>query len=1096
MSKRLPKRVRTASNSNVLHSGGPGEGISLALALLIPVIAFGLQWLFWDAIQPYAWLLFSPAVYLSAWIGGRRGGLAATVMSVGLVWYFFIPPQHSFAIERPMTLFSIAVFAGMGILFSLFHERLRKSNEEVAAAALRVGEATAQKAAEARIARLTQLYAAMNQCHQSIVHSASVEELLSSVCRIVVQEGGMKMSGISLVDRSSGQLHQVASFGSGTEYLEGLEISLDPENPLGRGPLGTAVRENRPVWCQDFQKDPGTEPWHERALRFGWGSSASLPLRESEKSVGALAFYSGITGAFDEEAKNMLEAIADDVSFAMDNFNREEDRRNSKEAAAREQALSNAIIESIPGAFFLLDENARFVRWNAYERDEIIGKPEALVASTNAIDTIHIDDRPSILEKMTNILKNGAAETAEVRILMRGGPEIRWFVLTGRQMIIDGKSFLLGIGIDITERKRAELALNENRDMIVKLTTQVPGVVYQYRLFPDGSSAFPFASPGMLDIYEVSPEEVREDATPVFGRLHPLDADRIVASIQESSRTLKPFHCEFRVVLPRQGLRWRLSDAIPERMEDGGTMWHGIISDITERKQAEEELQNLRTAVEQSATTIVITDPQGTIEYVNPIFEQSTGYSAAEALGLNPRVLNSGEQGADFYKNLWATISSGKIWRGQFHNRRKDGSLYWESATISPVFNENGEIIHFIAVKEDISEVKSLEADLIKALRRAESANRAKSEFLAVMSHELRTPLNGVLGFADLLAHTPLDEEQREYALTITNSGQHLLEVVNDILDFSSIEKGSLKLDFSTVPTFELVETCCQGVRKAAADKGLEFRYEAAADVPARITGDARRIRQLLFNLLGNAVKFTSAGSVILRASMKKNREKDFLNFAIEDTGPGISPETLSCLFKPFTQADSSLRRPFEGTGLGLAISQRLVEAMGGTLTVDSTPGIGSTFTLRIPLEPEMPTLQSPVLPTAPPATLSSGGLVLVVDDDRINCILARRFLENIGLRAEFAVNGQAALDAFVPGKYCAILMDMQMPVMNGLEATAKIREIEAATESHVPIIALTANVMPGDRDRCMAAGMDDFLTKPFNRDDLAAKISPLVHPG
>ncbi|MFZ4774390.1 MAG: PAS domain S-box protein [Terrimicrobiaceae bacterium] len=1074
--------------------GPQGEGIRLAVALLIPLAAFGLQWGFWDFIQPYAWLLFSPAVYLSAWIGGRRGGLAATVLSVGLVWYFFIPPQHSFAIERPLTLFSIAVFAGMGILFSLFHERLRKSNEEVAAAALRVGEATAQKAAEARIARLTQLYAATNQCHQSIVHSASVEELLSNVCRIVVQEGGMKMAGISRIDRATGQLRQVASFGSGTEYLEGIEISLDPDNPLGRGPLGTAVRENKPVWCQDFQKDPCTAPWHERGLQFGWLACASLPLRENGRSMGALTFYSGITGAFDEEARKLLAAIADDMSFAMDNFNREEDRRHAKEAAKREQALSNAIIESIPGAFFLLDENARFVRWNAYERDEIIGKPEALVASTNAIDTIHTDDRASVAARMTNILKSGVADTAEVRILMRGGPEIRWFLLTGRQMAIDGKPFLLGIGIDITERKRAELALSENRDMIVKLTTQVPGVVYQYRLFPDGRSAFPFASPGMMDIYEVTPGEVREDATPVFGRLHPLDADRITASIQESARTLEPFHCEFRVVLPRQGLRWRLSDAIPERTDDGGTLWHGIISDITERKKAEEELQNLRTAVEQSGTTIVITDPQGTIEYVNPIFEQSTGYSAAEALGRNPRVLKSGKQGADFYKNLWSTISSGKIWRGQFHNRRKDGALYWESATISPVFNENGEIIHYIAVKEDISEVKSLEANLIEALRRAESANQAKSEFLAVMSHELRTPLNGVLGFADLLSHTPLDEEQKGYALTITNSGKHLLEVVNDILDFSSIEKGRLKLDISTVPTDELVETCCQAVRKAAADKGLEFRYEAAADMPVRITGDARRIRQLLFNLLGNAVKFTSKGSVVLRATVTETQGKAFLNFAIEDTGPGISPETLSCLFKPFTQADSSLRRPFEGTGLGLAISQRLVEAMGGMLTVDSTPGKGSTFTLKIPLEPEMSMIQSPAPPAASPATVSSGGLVLVVDDDRINTILARKFLENIGLRAEVAVNGQAALDAFAPGKYCAILMDMQMPVMNGLEATVKIREIEAATESHVPIIALTANVMPGDRERCMASGMDDFLTKPFSRDDLAAKLTPLVH--
>jgi len=688
--------------------------------------------------------------------------------------------------------------------------------------------------------------------------------------------------------------------------------------------------------------------------------------------------------------------------------------------------------------------------------------------------------------------------------------------------VLDEDGRVVGAAIvmnDITERKRSrelfrqsEEALRSSRDMLARLTDQVPGVVYQYRLYPDGRSCFPFSSQGMSAIYEVTPEEVREDAAPVFGRLHPLDHDQIVDAIHESARTLQPFHCEFRVVLPRQGLRWRLCDALPQRMEDGGTLWYGVISDITDRKKTEDELQNLRTAVDQSANTIVITDPAGRIEYVNPAFEKSTGYSAQEAIGQNPRVLKSGHQDAAFYRRIWATISSGKIWRGQFQNRRKDGTLYWESATISPVFNALGEITHYIAIKENITDRKALEANLIEALDRAESANRAKSDFLAVMTHELRTPLNGVLGFAELLAETPLNEEQKDYAQTIRSSGTHLLDIVNDILDFSSIEKGRMNLESGPVAIAELVESSTLAARKAAADKGLEFRWDAAPDVPAQAVGDGRRIRQILINLLGNAVKFTDKGSVHLRVAVASSSGRAMLEFAVEDTGPGLSSDMVALLFKPFTQADTTLHRQFEGTGLGLAISQRLATAMGGSVSVVSTPGKGSTFTFHLPLEvPADPSQQRsdspPVLAQQTAAEASRQTRadplsqevrpVLVVEDDPANSTLTGKMLASLGFQVEFAFDGQQALAAFSPGKFAAILMDMQMPVMDGLDATRKIREIEAASAGgRVPIIALTANVMPGDSDRCFAAGMDDFLSKPFKKMNLAAKLTGAVECG
>ena len=398
---------------------------------------------------------------------------------------------------------------------------------------------------------------------------------------------------------------------------------------------------------------------------------------------------------------------------------------------------------------------------------------------------------------------------------------------------------------------------------------------------------------------------------------------------------------------------------------------------------------------------------------------------------------------------------------------------------------------------------KKTEDERNEALRHAEAAAAAKSEFLGVMSHELRTPLNGVLGFTELLADTPLNDEQKSFAKTISNSGEHLLAIVNDILDFSSIEHGSLAIQPAPCNVAALVESSDATIRQAAADKGIEFRCEIATGVPEQITGDDRRIRQILINLLGNAVKFTQSGSVVFRILPGDSEGRPFLDFSIEDTGIGISSETLGRLFKPFAQANSTTSRRFGGTGLGLAISKRLAEAMGGTLTVTSTPGKGSTFTFRLPLDSPAGvrgSVSPPLLAGAGDASParrgagahgpSAGSVVLVADDEETSRILAGKMLQSLGYLTEFATDGTDAVRAFVPGKFCAILMDMAMPVMDGLEATQKLRGAEADAGSRVPIIALTANVMPGDRARCLAAGMDDFLTKPLTRDALAAGLA------
>ena len=718
--------------------------------------------------------------------------------------------------------------------------------------------------AEARISRLNQLYVALSQCNQSIVHSKSTDELLPKICRDVVKFGGLKMAWIGLVDEATGAVRPAASYGEGTDYLEGVKATTDARDAKGRGPTGTSIRENRPVWCQDFQNDPMTAPWHEPGARYGWMSAASLPVHLGGQAIGAFVMYGDKPNAFDEEVRHLLVEMVNEIDFALESFAREEDRRRGEEA--------------------LRESEERF---------------------------------RLMLQHMSSVSVQG--------------------------YYMDGTTHYWNDASEALYGYSAEEAIGKN----------------------------------LLDL--IIPPEMRDgvsEAIKMMGEtLVPVPASELTLRRKDGSRV---------TVYSSHAVIWRHGHD-PELF--------CIDVDLTDRKLAEESLKELNS--------------------------------------------------------------------------------YLESATVRA---------EELAVK-------------------AESAARAKSEFLALMSHELRTPLNGVLGFAELLSATRLDEEQQEYAKTILDSGNHLLDVVNDILDFSSIEKGRMQIESAPIIIAALVETTCRPIRKAAADKGLEFRCVMAGDGPAEITGDGRRIRQILINLLGNAVKFTQQGSVVLVVSPASVDGCPALDFSVEDTGPGITQETLGRLFKPFTQADTTVSRQFEGTGLGLAISRRLAEAMGGTLGVESTPGLGSKFTFRLPLDHPPHPLPVEEISEPPPATDSGGlprvsgkptppevRLILVVEDDAANRMLAGKMLEHLGCRVEFATNGEEAVDAFLPEKYSAILMDMQMPVMDGMEATRKIRELESGERT--PIIALTANVMPGDRELCLEGGMDEFLSKPFKLGDLERMLA------
>ena len=491
---------------------------------------------------------------------------------------------------------------------------------------------------------------------------------------------------------------------------------------------------------------------------------------------------------------------------------------------------------------------------------------------------------------------------------------------------------------------------------------------------------------------------------------------------------------------------------------------------------------------------VATTDVQGRILSVNNKFCEVSGYTREELLGQDHSMLNSGTHPKSFFREMYRTLATGRSWHGEVCNRAKGGHLYWVRTSVTPFMGANGKPEHYIAIRTDITANKAFEAELIIKRVEAEQASRMKSDFLANMSHEIRTPMNGIIGLTDLALDTQDPAERTEFLGLVKSSAASLLVILNDILDFSKIEAGKLSMERVAFDVQKTVSEVVQSVRPSALCKGLQLDCKFATDVPSRVWGDPTRLRQVLLNLLGNAIKFTANGQIDCSVCMDARHDGTAaLCFAVRDTGIGITPEQLGHVFEAFSQADTSTTRKFGGTGLGLSISTRLVELMGGHLEVESEPGKGSVFTFTVVFDIDEEATAQPAGDIAAFAATSTAGgqaslRVLLVEDNPINQTLALRLLEKWGHCTTLAGNGQIALDLIGAGqRFDLVLMDMQMPVMGGLEATRSLRQLE--TRQGWPplvVIAMTANAMESDRQACLDAGMDDYLSKPINQAALA----------
>ena len=757
-------------------------------------------------------------------------------------------------------------------------------------------------------------------------------------------------------------------------------------------------------------------------------------------------------------------------------------------------SLSRDMISVLSFDGLLCDVNHVWEQVLGYSRTELIDQP--------LLDLLHPDDHDATREAMKSLSQGLSTVSFANRCRAKDG-SYRW--IQTNAMPVDGvdQSYLVGF-VD-TERTLSQ-------------SDQLKAGALQRAIFNSANfSSIATDAKGVIQIFNVGAERMLGyTATEVMNKITPAD----ISDPQELIVRAKSLSAELATAITPgfEALVFKASRGIEDIYEltyirKDGSRFPAVVSvtalrdaldviigylligtDNTARKVVEEEQKKsdqrlrdqqfyTRSLIESNIDALMTTDPSGIITDVNKQMEALTGSTRDELIGAPFKDCFTDPDRAE--AAIKQVLSEKSVTDYELTARARDGKQTVVSYNATTFHDRSRTLQGVFAAARDVTEQKRVELELNEARAVAESASQTKSDFLASMSHEIRTPMNAIMGIADLLAQTTLSATQDRYVQIFRRAGENLLNLINDILDLSKVEASQLELESTGFSLKEQTEIAMEMVAARAQEKGLILSCNIVADVPDNVIGDPTRLRQVLMNLLGNAIKFTASGTVSLRVEPDGDPlSPTSLRFSVQDTGIGIPDEKQARVFERFTQADSSTTRRFGGSGLGLTISKRLVELMGGRIWVDSKVAMGSTFSFAVPLELEASSPRADAVAEGSRSELPLAPLrILLTEDSPDNCTITLAYLEGMPYTVEVAENGALAFEMFRATKYDLVLMDRQMPVMDGLEATRLFRAWEDLNgRKPTPIIALTASALKGDREMCMAAGCTAFLTKPIRQ--------------
>ena len=643
---------------------------------------------------------------------------------------------------------------------------------------------------------------------------------------------------------------------------------------------------------------------------------------------------------------------------------------------------------------------------------------------------------------------------------------------------------------EIAVHERTTHALREVEALYHRIAANTPGLVYQFASHADGQAEFLFVSDASRDLLGVEPADLMNNADEYFKLVHPKDDPARIRAVAESVATLQPLRWEGRHRLTNGQLKWLQISAQPERTADGDILWDGMMLDITERKRAENRLRMLESSIDNANDGILITEAEPTdlpgprIRYVNRAFTRMSGYTEEEVIGQTPRMFQGPKTDPETTRKIREALKAWQPVRVELINYRKDGSEFWVELNIVPVANERGWWTHWVSVQREMSERKAIEFALEEARDEAQRANAAKNEFLSRMSHELRTPLNAILGFGQLLELSGPTSQQKESIFHVLRGGRHLLSLINEVLDIARIESGKLELEFESVHVGTALEEAAALVRPLAGARDIVLKIHPAEQSLDDITvqADPQRLKQVLLNLLSNAIKYNHPfGQVDI--TCEPAAASGWLRLSVHDTGPGISPKDLPKLFAPFERLDAG-NTDVEGTGIGLAISKRLAEAMAGTLSVQSTVGRGSVFSLELPMaagaiqDHEQRDVQLAV-PTLPFLAKPTTRTVLHIDDNPSNLTLVEGILS---MRSDIellsTMQGRRGLELARECTPDLILLDVHLPDLAGDALLRTLKKDERTR--HIPVVMVSADATPAQVQRLLGYGAEAYLTKPL----------------